>query len=358
MTFYESEVELLFFIEHIIDFTIAVVLFMLFIWQILSEKRKEHHFELEDTIWHETMPTHVSRSSFTHLVHRLGVGLSVIYILKNIDPFALAGVFSWKIITFLKNNLILIYLTYGLLLIYAPVQAQYYHRPVKRQIILFTFVSLILVNIVFTNFASWYIFDKKNGEIWGEAFTIYWVSWSFIICITLILLLQYVYGILTERKNAIRLSYEETVKNVNQLRNLRRMQFTVILALIILSVYCYFIFQPSVQLYAKPNPQVFDLITNGFSNWAFSLCLGIILYQSWITLDTSCCCGSNTSGDLPLIATGKSRRKSSTGRMHSIDTNSWSTYRSSLDSVRSNGPDMNQAWEPYSSSAKVTGTEV
>jgi len=122
---YSNGVEQWFIVQHIFDFASSFLIFCLFIWQIYSnQNRSQFRRNAFSQMFNDSSPD----SSFTHIVHRLGLFLSIIYVVRSLDPFALLGILNFETLVFISNNLILTYLLYGMLLIYAPISAHYYHQ--------------------------------------------------------------------------------------------------------------------------------------------------------------------------------------------------------------------------------------
>lgn len=288
---YEDDVSIAFIIQHLIDLCISIFLFISFVWQIASESQAAFRKQPGiPKLFHEISGEDASTSSFIHFVHRLGLTLSIIYVIRNLDPFAMLDILSFKIITFISNNIILSYLIYGMLLIYEPLSNYYCHNSCVLNTIQCVFIILALVNIVFTNLSSWFMFTEQQ-DFWSRVFTIYWISFAYAICSSLIILLQKKYNLVLDvKENSNRLSTEKDQSLSMKLKNFRKTQFSLFLVICLLGPYIYLICLPSHQIVKEPDPQRFDTLRDGLSTWARIFCLCIILYQSWIPLQPCCWC--------------------------------------------------------------------
>jgi len=302
---YSSDVARWYIIQHIFDFSSSCLIFGLFIWQIYSSYLNRSSFRRNtfSQMFNDSSPD----SSFTHIVHRLGFFLSIIYVVRSIDPFGLLGILSFEVLVFISNNLILTYLIYGILLIYAPISAHYYHQRKSRIITTVSFVTLVISVTAFTEFSSYMIF-QENPKFWSDAFIIFWLSFALVICFFLLCLLQYVYKILEEMKeNEAQTTgrtgaFEENSKLDYQLRNMIKMRFSVVFLLLMLIPQVYLISTGSHHFYEPTTGENFDIVADGFSCWGRLVLLAIILYQSWIPPVYCCFWKQDVRNDAPLLS--------------------------------------------------------
>lgn len=330
---YSNGVERWFIVQHIFDFASSFLIFCLFIWQIYSnQNRSQFRRNTFSQMFNDSSPD----SSFTHIVHRLGLFLSIIYVVRSLDPFALLGILNFETLVFISNNLILTYLVYGMLLIYAPISAHYYHQKKTRIITTTIFAIFVLSVTAFTEVASYMMF-QSNPKLWSELFMTFWLSLAIIICFFLLCLLQYVYKILEEMKeNELQTTgrtgaFEETSKLDYQLQNMTKMRFSVMFLLLMLVPQIYLISTGSHHFYEKTNGEKFDIVADGFSSWGRLVLLVIILYQSWIPPVYCCFWKQDLRDDAPLIsinvnATHMNTPVSHGGRRNSYDVQDIRTF--------------------------------